>query len=115
MTSTTRFELGDVVLVPFPFTNQSAFKKRPAVVVSGREYSAARADAVLMAITSQLRPSAAFGDLWLQDWEQAGLLKASAVKPVFATIERRLILRRLGALSHHDLAGLREVIGRILA
>lgn len=110
-----RFEFGDVVLVPFPFTDQSASKKRPAVVVSGREYCAARADAVLMAITSQLRPSTAFGDLWLQDWRQAGLLKASAVKPVFATIDRRLILRRLGALSARDLAGLRQVIGRILA
>ncbi len=68
-----------------------------------------------MAITSQLRPSTAYGDLWLQDWEQAGLLKASAVKPVFATIEQRLILRRLGVLSERDLGNLRQVIGRILA
>src|SRR5690606_27693866 len=80
-TSTTRFEFGDVVLVPFPFTEQSASKKRPAVVVSGRDCCAARAVAVLMAITSQLRPSTAFGDLWLRDWEPAGLLKPSAVKP----------------------------------
>lgn len=30
----TGFEFGDVVLVPFPFTDQSAAKKRPAVVIS---------------------------------------------------------------------------------
>ena len=32
------FEFGDVILVPFPFTSQTAFKKRPAVVVSSRTY-----------------------------------------------------------------------------
>jgi mRNA interferase MazF len=46
------FEFGDVVLVPFPFTSQTATKKRPAVVVSNRAYNAARPDAVVMAITS---------------------------------------------------------------
>ena len=30
---TMPFELGDVVLVPFPFTSQTATKKRPAVIV----------------------------------------------------------------------------------
>jgi mRNA interferase MazF len=29
------YSSGDVVLVPFPFTDQSGAKKRPAVVVSG--------------------------------------------------------------------------------
>jgi mRNA interferase MazF len=46
------FEFGDVVPVPFPFTSQTATKKRPAVVVSNRAYNAARPDAVVMAITS---------------------------------------------------------------
>ncbi len=49
------FEFGDIVLVPFPFTSQTASKKRPAVVVSSRAYNAAKPDVVLMAVTSQLR------------------------------------------------------------
>ena len=28
------FKFGDVVLIPFPFTDQTALKKRPAVVAS---------------------------------------------------------------------------------
>jgi mRNA interferase MazF len=49
------FEFGDVVLVPFPFTNQSSSKQRPAVVISNLAYNLARPDAVVMAITSQIR------------------------------------------------------------
>jgi hypothetical protein len=30
------YEFGDVVLVPFPFTNQTASKRRPAVIVSSQ-------------------------------------------------------------------------------
>lgn len=36
----TSYKFGDVVLVPFPFTDQSASKKRPAVVVSSSAYHA---------------------------------------------------------------------------
>ena len=46
-----RFEFGDVVLVPFPFSNQATSKQRPAVVISSRVYGASRPDVVLMAIT----------------------------------------------------------------
>ena len=44
------FEFGDIVLVPFPFTNQAAFKKRPAVVVSNPTYNRARPDIVVIAL-----------------------------------------------------------------
>ncbi len=36
--NTTAYSFGDVVLVPFPFTDQTASKKRPAVVVSADAY-----------------------------------------------------------------------------
>ncbi|MFL5280524.1 MAG: type II toxin-antitoxin system PemK/MazF family toxin [Rhodopila sp.] len=42
-------EFGAIVLVPFPFTNQSVSKKRPAVVVSNRACNTARPDVVVMA------------------------------------------------------------------
>lgn len=51
-----------------------------------------------MAITSQLRPSPSFGEVWLREWQAAGLLKPSAIKPVFATLEQSLVLRILGRL-----------------
>lgn len=67
-----------------------------------------------MAVTSQLRASAALGEVWLQDWKSAGLLKPSAIKPVFATLERSLIIRELGALSTADREALRKAMREAL-
>ena len=108
------FEFGDVVLVPFPFTSQTASKQRPAVVVSSRAYGLERPDLILMAITSQLRPAPALGEVWLRRWQTAGLLKASAVKSVIATLEQRLIIRSLGVLHDEDKAALRTALGQII-
>ena len=44
MANSSRFSFGDVVLVPFPFTDQSGTKKRPAVVVSSLGYNTSRRD-----------------------------------------------------------------------
>lgn len=108
------FEFGDVVLVPFPFTSHTASKKRPAVVVSGRAYNTARPDIVVMAITSQLQPSPGRNEVWVGQWRAAGLLKPSAVKPVFATLEQTLVIRKLGVLHAADQAALRQAIKETL-
>ncbi len=108
------YEFGDVVLVPFPFTNQTESKKRPSVVVSSVAYNRAKPDVVVMAITSQFRPGAAIGEVWLQDWQVAGLLKPSVVRPVFATLEQALIIRKLGRVGAVDDSALRRAIDLIL-
>lgn len=109
----TRFEFGDVVLVPFPFTDQSTSKKRPAVVVSSAAYNAERPDVIVMAVTSQVRAENRF-DISIQDWQQARLLKPSVIKPVIATIEKSLVLKGLGRLSEKDREALAESLGAIL-
>ena len=81
MPTTIGCEFGDVVLVPFPFTDQTATKKRPAVVG---------------------------GEIPVQRWKEAGLLKPSVLKPLLATVERRLVIRKLGRLEAQD----REALGR---
>ncbi len=108
------FEFGVIVLVPFPFTNQAAVKRRPAVVVSNFTYSHVRPDVIVMAVTSQVRANPTLGEVMVVNWQTAGLLKPSAIKPIFATLEQSLVLRRLGLLDPSDQASLRAGIGRIL-
>jgi len=112
----TSFEFGDIVLAPFPFTNQTASKKRPAVIVSSLAYHRQRLDLIIMAITSQVRHPASLGEVVIADWKEAGLLKPSVIKPVLTTIERGLLLRTLGRLRESDqqalVEALRVIIGR---
>jgi len=110
----TPYSFGEVVLVPFPFTNQAGFKQRPAVVVSSRAYNSLRQDVIIMAITSQLRPQPDFGEVRLNEWKAANLLKPSAIKPVFATIEQRLIIRTLGTLQATDQSAIHAVLSKLL-
>ena len=108
------YDFGDVILVRFPFTNQVGSKQRPAVVISRLAYNEVKPDLVMMAVTSQIRPMPALGEVWLRDWQAAGLIKPSAVKPVFATLERGLVIRQLGELTADDRDALRQAIGQIL-
>jgi mRNA interferase MazF len=114
MPSTTTYSFGDVVLVPFPFTDQTATKKRPAVVVSSDRYNKARPDVILMAITSQLSGSSRIGEIVVADWKGAGLIKASTIKPILTTVEKKLIIRPLGKLGPQDITALREALTIIL-
>ena len=66
-----------------------------------------------MAVTSQVRAANNF-DILVTDWRQAGLLKPSVVKPVIATIEKTLIIKRLGRLGERDQKTLAESLKTIL-
>ena len=110
----TGSEFGDLVLVPFPFTDQTTTKRRPAVVVSSDRYHRERADLLILAVTSQARPAAGVGEVTIAKWKEAGLLRPSVLKPVLATIERGLVLRKLGRLGQEDRAALRKALEEIL-
>jgi len=110
----TAYSFGDVVLVPFPFTDQTGNKKRPAVVVSSAAYNRARTDLILMPVTSQFRVSGGFGETAITGWKEAGLLKPSALKPILFTVERQLILRKMGQLRESDRNSLRRSLAAIV-
>jgi mRNA interferase MazF len=67
-----------------------------------------------MAITTQFRPSRSLGEVWIGQWQAAGLLKPSVAKPVFATLEQGLIIRQLGRLTAADQAALKRAIAETL-
>lgn len=104
----TACELGDVVLVRFPFTDLSAAKQRPAVVVSSPEYNRVRPDLIIAAITSQPRSRGVF-DFEIEDWRAAGLLRPSIAKAVIATISVENVAKRLGRLVDADAERLRHL------
>ena len=110
----TSYNSGDIVLVPFPFTNQKTGKKRPAVIISTRLYNIERPDLIIMAITSRLKATPTLGETTVQDWRQAGLLKPSVIKPVITTIEKSLVIKIMGQLTQQDRFRLSKSLDTIL-
>jgi mRNA interferase MazF len=110
----TAYSFGDVVLVPFPFTDQTGNKKRPAVVVSSAAYHRERADLILMAVTSQAKALVSIGESPILEWQTSGLLKPSALKPILFTVDRLLVLKKLGKFGEADRRSLRQALMAIL-
>ncbi|MBK9313876.1 MAG: type II toxin-antitoxin system PemK/MazF family toxin [Acidobacteria bacterium] len=108
------YKFGHVILVTFPFTDQSGSKKRPAVIVSSDAYNRIRRDLILMAITSQFRKPSVLGDIKISEWKKSGLLKPSIIKPVMVTIEHSLVIKSLGQLEPVDCQLLRDTLRLIL-
>ncbi|OQX02927.1 MAG: growth inhibitor [Desulfobacteraceae bacterium IS3] len=99
---------GDIILISFPFSDAARAKRRPALVISdcGDE------DVIVARISSQ----SALGvfDVELSDWQLSGLLFPSTVRiNKLATLEKRLIERRLGKLTEKDSARIHDTMQEI--
>lgn len=102
MPPTTSYRRGEVVLVPFPFTDLSSAKQRPALVVSPDRWNAAQSDVLLVAVTSQIPSPLPEGAILLSpdDLRSGGLPRASLVRPTkLITIHQGLIRRSLGRVT----------------
>jgi len=100
------YEMGDVVLVPFPFVTSAGVqqKARPAVVVS--DHSSARRfnDLILAAITSRVPERPLDTELILlegtDEFASTGLKKSSVVRCEYMmTLPSHIIARKIGHLS----------------
>ena len=113
MPSTTPFDFGDILLLTFPFTDTPGSKQRPAVVVSRGGFNETRHDLVMMPVTSRIQ-FAGTGSIFVTHWQESGLLKPSVIKPIFFTLEKRLVRRQLGTLLTADKDSLRSNLRAIL-
>ena len=101
MPSTTSYKRGDVVLVPFPFTDLSSAKQRPAHVISADSFNSIRDDVLVTAITSQIPAQLAADEFAIPAGELAacGLPKASILRLTkLVALHRRLMIKRIGIL-----------------
>ena len=94
---------GDVVLIPFPYSDLSATKTRPTVVVSIPEFQVRHGELILAYLSSQLAQAHTELDYLLADWNAAGLLKPTIMRPRLAVIQEKLIVHHVGSLSERDL------------
>ena len=92
----------EVVVVPFPFTDLKAAKRRPALILSkNEEFNLKGGHYVLAMITSQKNLHWPL-DTPITDLEKSGLTSASKVRMKLFTLDARLIIKKIGILSNKD-------------
>ena len=103
----------DVVVVPFPFTDSPASKRRPALVLSSREFKGRSGHSLLAQITKAKQSS------WPEDFQiqnvEAGLPEGCIVRMKLFTIDNRLIQKSTGHLSASDRERVRENLRKTMA
>jgi mRNA interferase MazF len=92
---------GDIVLAAFPYTDLSMQTRRPALVLNE---NTEHGDVILAFISTQLpsnpNPTSVILESTDPDFQQTGLKSNSVIRlDKIATIERRLVTRRLGKLA----------------
>lgn len=103
-----RFVKGDVVVVPFPFSDLSAAKRRPALVLA----DLAGDDVILCQITSRSLSDGYAVPIANSDFVDGGLRVESYARPNrLFTADSGVILYRAGALSTQKI---QEIIGRVI-
>jgi mRNA interferase MazF len=99
---------GELIFVTFPFGSAQGAKRRPALVL----LDIGDDDIVVARVTSQAKRSAY--DVELQDWQQAGLLLPSIARlNKLATLEKRMVERRLGRLTARDWTQVRNIVRQL--
>jgi mRNA interferase MazF len=99
---TMTYEPFDVVVVPFPFTDSSKTKRRPALVLSQKtDFGAIIEHSVLAMITSQKNEPWPL-DIVIRHKKQSGLAAPSVVRMKLFTLDNRFIIRKIGHLSKID-------------
>ena len=103
-----KFIKGDVVVIPFPFSDLSGSKRRPALIVSNLEGY----DLILCQITSKNIKDKYAIDLKDDDFAVGGLRQESNIRPnkIF-TADKDIILYKIGSLKDSKI---QEVINRII-
>ena len=114
MKSTMTYKKWDIILVPFPFTDLTTLKKRPALVISPDEYNM-DPDILISFITSKLDSEKRSGDYTIERWEESKLPKPSMIRMKFATINQTIVIKKIGRLSESDILEFQKGIVRFFS
>ena len=108
------YKLFDVVVVPFPFTDQHTEKRRPALVLSDQDnFNDLTQTCVLAMITSAKNPDWPL-DARIGSLKKAGLPAPSKVRMKLFTLDTRLIIKKTGGLASKDQKAVKDSLQKLM-
>jgi mRNA interferase MazF len=107
-------DFGDVVVVPFPFVDLAAEKRRPSLILSQTAFNDSHRHSICAMITTAAHskwPS----DIAIRDLRPAGLHHPCVVRWKVFTLPNEVILKRLGRLADRDRHSVVAAVRKFLA
>jgi mRNA interferase MazF len=106
-------ETFDVAVVPFPFMDKPAIKRRPALALSQKDFNNANGHTVFAMITTA-KLDQWQDDYFLADTVTPGLVQDCFVRWKLFTLPNEMVLKKLGSLGTVDCDAVSRILRRIL-
>ena len=108
------YSRGEIVLIPVPFTDLSATKRRPVLVMSNDSYNATNQDIVVVAVTSNQLQSGI--SIATSDMTQGQLPKPSVIRnDKIYTLNQSIVVKRIGRIADDVLDKVRTEIVNLVS
>ncbi len=105
-------EQRDLLLVPFPFSDQSGRKVRPVIVISNNHFNENSEDVLVAGVTSNISKDAYTLRLTNIDLEEGKLLTSCCIKVEnILKIDKALVVKKIGKVNVSTLEG---IVSKIL-
>jgi mRNA interferase MazF len=109
MTSGISFEQGEIVFVPFPFTDLTTTKKRPVLVISRTDYNRRSADIITCGITSNIKETDYSVLIESDDLVKGFLPQPSRIKiNTIFTLEKSIVIKSFGKVKENIMKKVKE-------
>jgi mRNA interferase MazF len=115
MTSGTPYEQGDILLVPFPFTNLGGIKKRPVLVLSHDSYNKKSADIITCGITSNVKDAQCSVLIDNSSLSSGSLPTQSRIKAdKLFTLDKTIIIKKIGKIDKETMKAVKEELLKVM-
>lgn len=106
----------DIILFPFPYTNFSKTKIRPAIILSNDKYNSSSEDLLIVAITSVIKNEPYSIIINNGNLEKGSLIKKSRIKSdhIF-TVDKNLIRKKIGKINNKTFSQIKKEILKLIA
>jgi len=104
-------EQGDLLLVPFPFSDQSGKKVRPVIVISSNEFNRDSEDLIVVGVTSNISKDKYTINLTNNNLDEGNLTVLCCVKVEnVLKLDKGLIIKKIGRINKNTL---KEIVSKL--
>ena len=106
---------GDLLLVPFPFSDQSGRKVRPVIIISNDKFNSRSEDIIVVGVTSNISRDYYSPSLRNDDLEEGKLFTPCCIKVEnILKLEKSLIIKKIGKIKQSKIKEIVSVIEKII-